>query len=217
MSNVTSHNKLVELVNLWAAHEAEQPDLSIEAFCERVLAERRTITISRNAFGVPIEGQIMGQLGRIGKFASIYSKKALQEAALHNLEDWLYLLCTMEMGMPKKSELINQLLSEFPSGIDVIKRLVAAGYLEEFPDEEDRRSKRVRITPSGIEKVQACLPQMEKVGQMALGQLTMTEKHFLVSILERLDQFHEKHYKTTRSEGFEKLYEVIVGENTLTK
>jgi MarR family transcriptional regulator, lower aerobic nicotinate degradation pathway regulator len=203
-------NKLVELVNLWAAHEAEQPDLSIEDFCERVLIAKQSVAVATNELGVPVEGQIMGHLGRIGKFASIYSKKALQESALNNLEDWLYLLCTWELGTPKKSELINALLSEFPSGIDVIKRMVAAGYLEEFPDDEDRRSKRVQITAAGIEKVQACLPQMGKVGQMALGLLSNTEKQFLVRILGRLDHFHEGHYKATRSEKFEELHELIM-------
>ncbi|MCU0341590.1 MAG: MarR family winged helix-turn-helix transcriptional regulator [Spirosomaceae bacterium] len=209
-----SNNKLVELVNLWAAHEAEQPDLSIEAFCERILATRGNTYQAINEYGIPLEGKIMGHLGRMGKFASIYSKKALQETALNNVEDWVYLLCTMEMGTPKKSELINQLLSEFPSGIDVIKRMVAAGYLEEFPDEEDKRSKRVRITPAGVEKVQACLPQMQKVGDMALGLLTPVEKQFLVTILDRLDRFHEKHYKTTRSEDFEALHQLLTSDFT---
>ena len=210
-------NKLVELVNLWATHEAEQPDLSIEDFCERLLVAKKSVHITPNEFGVPIDGQILGYLGRMGRFATIYSKKALQEAALNNIDDWLYLLCALEMGAPKKSELINALLSEFPSGIDVIKRMIAAGYLAEFPDQEDKRSKRVRITPAGIEKVQACLPQMQKVGQMALGILTTTEKQFLVNILDRLDRFHEGHYKTTRTEGFEALHQLLTNAQTKTE
>ena len=91
---------------------------------------------------------------------------------------------------------------------------MAAGYLVEFPDQEDKRSKRVRITPAGIEKVQACLPQMQKVGQMALGILTTTEKQFLVNIFDRLDRFHESHYKTTRTEGFEALHQLLTNAQT---
>ena len=98
------------------------------------------------------------------------------------------------------------MLSEFPSGIDIINRLIKMEYMEEFPDETDRRSKRLRITPQGMAIVQQCFPELTRVADIAFGTLTDGEKAVLVHLLDRLAIHHADHYKDLRNAGFEEVY-----------
>jgi len=148
-------------------------------------------------------------LGRLVKYSNLYSKKALNHFPLNNIEDWIYLISLMDLKTPKKSELIYEMLSEFPSGIDIIKRLIAADLVEEFPDEHDKRSKRVKITEKGLQVLAESMPYMDKVGKMAFDTLTPSEKTMIVNILKRLDSFHNEHFKNVRNIEFEQAFEVL--------
>lgn len=205
-------NKVVELVTLWAEYEEKNPNLTIEEFCVNYLAshEHKPLHIADQQ-GIPLNGQLAGLIGKLNKYASMYCKKALAHVGLDNLEDWVYLISLWEMGTPKKSELIYEMVSEFPSGIDIIKRLVKAELVEEFPDEQDKRSKRLKINQKGIDILSQSFPYMEKVGSMAFDTLSEGEKVMVLNILKRLDNFHTGHYKTIRTAEFEEAFEVLTG------
>ncbi len=199
-------NKVVELVNIWARYEEENPDLSIEDFCVKYLAESAKKVPQSHGLEVSINGMLGSLVGRLGAYTQMYSKKALDKFHLNNVEDWVYLIVLNEMGTPKKSELIYQMLSEFPSGIDVIKRILKNGFAEEFPDEIDKRSKRLKITELGKEVVIKGYPAMKKVGEMAFGTLSDLEKITLLNILRKLEKFHDGQYKNIRTAEFEEAY-----------
>ena len=201
-------NKLVQLVNLWAEFEAQNPEAEIKDFClDFILKDYQ----EKKPSFITINGQLASLTGKLSKYASFYSKKALEKFSLNNIEDWVYLMRLREMGTPRKSELIYDMISEFPSGIDVIKRLVKMGFVLEFPDVEDKRSKRLQITPSGIEILVKSLPWMEKISDMAFNKLQESEKILLIELLSRLNSFHKTHYMNVRSSSIEEAYEVLVG------
>ncbi|MCU0446030.1 MAG: MarR family winged helix-turn-helix transcriptional regulator [Microscillaceae bacterium] len=203
-------NKLVELVNIWASYETENPDLSLEDFCVRYLAEHAQAP-AHNAEnrGIPLNGYLAALIGRLNKYAGLYCKKAIENFGLRNIDDWVYLIGLQRMGTPKKSELIYEMLSEFPSGIDIIKRLLALELAEEFPDEQDKRSKRLKITPKGMDVLMQSMPYMERVGSMAFDTMNESEKIMVLNILKRLDNYHAGHYKAVRSSEFEEAYQIL--------
>ena len=127
-----------------------------------------------------------------------------------NLDDIIYLFLMIEMKSPKKSELIYAMLSEFASGIDIINRLLKMGLCEEFPDENDKRAKRVRITPTGIEALQEASPIMAQISRIAFNELTQTEKKMITHILRRADRFHSEHYADFRGQDFDSIYESVI-------
>lgn len=196
---------IVELVNTYAELEAEFPNLSVEDFCVKYLANR----VQPEKYGSVVNGQLAALIGKMSSFASLYSKKALQNVGVNNTDDWIYLITLHSMGNPKKSELIYEMVSEFPSGIDVIKRLTASKLVEEYPDEEDRRSKRLRITPQGQEVLTNSFPYMMKVGEMAFSTMTDGEKVLLLNVLKRLDNFHTSHYKDIRTADFKDAFALL--------
>jgi MarR family transcriptional regulator, lower aerobic nicotinate degradation pathway regulator len=205
--------KIVELVNLWAAYEQDEPELSIQDFCIRYLSEQTSAPIKDicdEPINIPINNWLGALSGRISRYALMYTKKALAPLNLSSIDDMVYLIIVQEHGNPRKSEVIHQALSEFPSGIDVIKRLVKMELLEELHDETDRRSKRLRITNKGQEMLWQSMELVSKASDAAFSTLTPAEKMMLSGLLDRLDKFHWNHYKETRSaEGIDEIMNIL--------
>lgn len=193
-------NKLVELVNLWAEYEEAHTAPDVAGFCRWALA-REEAAQPREAVmaGVPVDARIGRLIGKLGRYAGIYSKKAFAGLPLNNFEDLGYLWQVEYMGEPKKSELIYAMLSEFPSGVDVIKRLVSMGLLEEFPDAHDKRSKRVRPTPAGRALAHDSRPVAGRVAKAVVADLSAADKTVLLDLLEHLSAYHDERYKAVRS------------------
>jgi MarR family transcriptional regulator, lower aerobic nicotinate degradation pathway regulator len=201
---------IVALINTYAEMEATYPDLSIEDFCVKYLAERVQIpSQDEDTINIPMNGQLGALIGKLNSFAGLYCKKAMQNVGLNNIDDWAYLITLSQMDYPKKSELIYEMVSEFPSGIDIIKRLVALNLVEEQADEDDRRSKRLKITENGLAVLAKSMPYMYRVGEMAFGTLQDNEKTMIVNVLKRLDVFHTGHYKDIRTAEFEEAFALL--------
>lgn len=223
--------KTVELVNEWAVYHQQNPKADLTDFCLHYLAIHKKLptqspsTLTQDDLRPPIpispreaapysmspEAKLASLMGRLIRFVYSYSKKAMQPLQFRNIDDPVYLIALAQMGTPKKSELINEMLSEFPSGIDIIKRLIGMELIEEFPDEFDRRSKRLRITEKGLFALQRCFPEMNKVADIAFGILTHDEQATLIHILNRLDRHHVEHYKDLRNASFDEIYERMSG------
>lgn len=150
-------------------------------------------------------------MGRVAQFDHHYSKKALQQLGMNNVDDMMYLHVIRYLGgAPRKSELIKTMLSEFPSGIEIIRRLTKLGFIEEMPDETDKRSKRVRLTTSGEDVLNSSYAYLHQAGELMYDTLSLSEKTMLVQLLERLDKFHTEHYSPYQSDSFEVLYNKLI-------
>lgn len=209
-------NKLIELINVWAQYEEGHPEAELREFCSWYLAQesaaqKPALAPDREIPDLPLNGRLGRLIGKLSKYAFFYSKKAFQQLSLNNFEDMGYLWQIQNMGTPKKSEVIYSMLSEFPSGMDIIKRLVNLGLAEEFPDEQDKRSKRLAITAKGRELLFQCRPLAEQVGEIALGRLSQAEKAAMIAALERLADFHDEHYKAMRNVEFGEIYARLTG------
>ena len=217
--------KLVELVNLWATYSRNDPEMNIHDFCVKYLADQQIPAFQPKEGKNPeshssqhhfwnsqslLDGELGALIGRISRFAYFYSKKAVEKMRFNNLDDILYLFLMIEMKAPKKSEIIYAMLSEFASGIDIINRLLKMGLCEEFPDENDKRAKRVRITSAGIEALMEAAPIMGQISKIAFNELSETEKRMIVHLLRRADRFHSEHYADFRSRDFDSIYKSIL-------
>ncbi|MCX6214349.1 MarR family transcriptional regulator [Spirosoma sp.] len=228
---------VIELVNRWAAYSAVTPDATLAGFCLHFLTnqlhesatngaiptvdddkihndqwkESLSDTVHQPMISIRPEARLAALVGRLSKYAYFYSKKAMQSLDVKGMDDPVYLLVVLQMGTPKKSEVIYEMMAEFASGTDIINRHIRMEYLEEFPDEQDRRSKRLRLTPKGLATIQECFPIMNQVADVAFGSLTDGEKAILVQILDKLDRYHTDHYKQSRNSEFNEVYERMVG------
>lgn len=209
------NNQLVALVNLFHAYEQENPDHTIADFCRFYLANESeqkskqhlstSIQWVSNQF-LPINGLLGRALGRLSGFTSFYWKKALENTELSSPEDFAYLAATTELGNPTKSELIHYCLSEFPTGIEVIKRLVKKALLREYPDAYDKRSKRIEITPQGLETLRTLAGKIFRIGDVLFDPITEPEKEIVLQILNKMEKAHSQKYVERRKQNIDEIY-----------
>ena len=68
----------------------------------------------------------------------------------------------------------------------IIARLEQKGLVEGFGDAEDRRIKRVRITPAGLECIRAALHFRAEADEKLLSGLTETERDIFFTLLKKV-------------------------------
>jgi DNA-binding MarR family transcriptional regulator len=124
------------------------------------------------------------------RYAKHYTKKALESTPLSTLDEFGFLVTLLDRDSLTKSELINLHLLEITSGIEIIKRLTKQGLLETFPDPDDRRSRRVRLTQAGREVLFQTMQKMQKVTRLVAGDLSEEDQQLLLPPLNRLNDFH---------------------------
>jgi DNA-binding MarR family transcriptional regulator len=204
------YNSIQELIKAYGEFEANHGGGDMEAFAHYVLqSSSHEKSIEKDGFPTlglnPIINEIMpirGSLGmvvrRLYRYTLIYSKKAMEEIGLNNLEDFNYLISLWTLVNPTKSELINWNVSEFSSGIEVIKRLIKNELIVEMADEQDKRSKRLRITESGKAKLNACFEYMPQLTEIAFGKINDEQVKALLTALYPLEKWHWEHLSTVK-------------------
>jgi DNA-binding MarR family transcriptional regulator len=124
------------------------------------------------------------------RYAKGYIKKALHDSVIQTADEFAFLITLMTHESLTKTELINKQVMEKTSGVEVIKRLLGQKLIKEFADENDKRSVRVSITPSGKKEIEKVLPDMAKVSKIVVGNLTQPEINTLSYLLKKLDFYH---------------------------
>ncbi|MGY4386085.1 DNA-binding MarR family transcriptional regulator [Pedobacter sp. UYP24] len=143
--------------------------------------------------------QLDNNIGRLfvhmSRYAKSYIKKALEETPLKTAEDFTALAILLTHTHLSKSELISHNLQEKTSGTEVVKRLIDSKLVKQWDDVKDKRSKHIAITEEGKEVLYKVFVDMNYVGQMITGKLTIAEKFTLQYLLQKLENFHLEHYQ----------------------
>lgn len=139
------------------------------------------------------------------RYAVVYFKKALKEGNINTLDEFSFLIVLMTYPSLSKTELVQKLIMEKTSGVEVIKRLLKNELIEEFANPNDKRSVLVAITAKGKEELVSLLPKMGLVGSVLVGNLTQTEVSSLSFLLRKLDYYHNDIFLHHRNLSLEEL------------
>lgn len=205
-------NKTVELVCLWGAFEENHPNAGIEDFCRYVMAHKANTGMDGSPAKADAEGLLLRTLGRITKMTMIFSANALKGSGVNRIEEAGLLLYVDALKNPKKSEAIYNNLLELSSGVDMMNRLIKRGLLKEFPDEEDRRTKRMRITSKGAKAVEKCKRQLKRMAQMMTADMSRDDMMLCFKLLKGIDEKFTPVVLNMKNKGFEKIYEEVMLE-----
>lgn len=128
------------------------------------------------------------------RYAKGYIKKALKDSVINTADEFSYLITLMTYESLIKTELIHKQIMEKTSGTEILNRLIRAGLIEQFSDNQDKRSVRVKISQKGREEILAILPQMRKVSDLISAVLDENEKNTMGYMLRKLESFHNDIY-----------------------
>ncbi len=209
--SMANNNKLIELMMAGNSFFEENPDASLEDFYsyKTTVAPKSPVEQKEEEFVFPRERYLPRAIGRVTKTSNMYIKKALSSIGLENIDDYLYLEGVVRIGNPTKTELINFYMNDFTSGIDMIKRLLRLGLLEEYPDDRDKRSKRLKLTEAGMSKLEECRPLTLEVSRFVYHTLDDTEQATLLLLLNKVVDYHQARYKELKGKTFEELKEIF--------
>ena len=139
------------------------------------------------------------------RYAKGYIKKALKDSPIKTADEFSFLITLLTFESLSKSELIQKQVMEKTSGTEIINRLLKLGLINQFNDETDKRSVRVRITHIGRMELLKILPHMQTVSQIVTGNLTETEKTMLAYMLRKLEHYHNDIFLNKKDSELEEL------------
>lgn len=139
------------------------------------------------------------------RYAKGYIKKALKNSPIKTADEFSFLMTLMTYDHLSKSELITKQVMEKTSGTEIINRLIKLGLIEQFADEADKRSVRIKMTMTGRTEIYKILPQMGVVSQIVTGNLNDSEKTMLAYMLRKLEHFHNDIFMNKKDNELEEL------------
>lgn len=144
------------------------------------------------------------------RFAKHYLKKAFAQTAFKTIDEFGFLATLLREHSLLKNELINEHLLEMSSGSEIIKRLVKNGLIYEYPDEHDKRARRVSLTVKGQREVFMAFSDMHKVSEIIIGDLQKNELMEALAIFNKLTFFHQHIHQQDKHTDIETLHEKYV-------
>ena len=126
------------------------------------------------------------QISLLNKSIKKQTKEVISESSLSSLDGYSFLLHLEQADSFRKMELIQMHNLEAPTGIEVIKRLLAKGLIEEFNDLEDKRAKRVKMTKAGKTELERLKPLVDARFKNFANALSLNDKLSLVSTMNKL-------------------------------
>ena len=126
------------------------------------------------------------QISILNKSIKKQTKEVISESSLSSLDGYSFLLHLEEADSFRKMELIEMHNLEAPTGIEVIKRLLSKGLIEEFNDVEDKRAKRVKMTKAGKKELERLKPLVDAKFKNFAKTLSLNDKLSLVATMNKL-------------------------------
>jgi len=138
---------------------------------------------------------------RISRYAKSYSRSAISNSAFSSQDDFIYLISLKTMGAMTKMELIRHNVHEKSTGILIINRLILNGWAVQTINEKDKRTKHIHITEKGLALLEEHMDEIRKASKVVVGNLTHSEQMLLITILSKLDEFHDYYYRMNLETG----------------
>jgi len=175
----------------------------------KLYTEKNNYNTEQNETNVKI-GRLISMMY---KYSRNYSKKIFDHHIIGSLDEFGFLATLMVENRISKSDLINRHLLNITSGTEILKRLLKAGLITQIPDQSDKRSKLVAITPEGKASILSVFNSMQKIAVLVTGNLSEFEKKYLIQILDKLHQFHHKIHLNDRRSDIDALLTKYINYN----
>ncbi|WP_168207775.1 MarR family winged helix-turn-helix transcriptional regulator [Spirosoma sp. KCTC 42546] len=184
-------NKTVELINLWAKYEEENPKAELSQFCQDYLVNQEQKTKKVTFWQSPVppdSASILTKLvGRIARLHNLYVMGAFKDCGISTFDEFLYLNSIANTSTPKKTDVILANFNELSSGLLILDRLKKAELIVEQGDKLDKRTKRLELTKEGASVLAACYQKLSEVNEMCFGGLAEEQVQLCIQLLQPVE------------------------------
>jgi len=184
-----------ELVGEWVTFAEARPEPNLKSF-SKWLYERHNPSQTVDTSNMQAKKMELGELfGRLINFTELWVRLAFKDLPIRHFEDYGILNAAKHHPNPSKNDLANILLDQKSTAFEIIKRLIRDGLLWEEIEREDKRMRRVRLTPYGEEVFEQASIQARKVANLIMGDLSDSEVLAILEKFRELDRFHKAKYE----------------------
>jgi DNA-binding MarR family transcriptional regulator len=184
-------NKTVELVNRYAEFEENYPDSGIEDFCRYFIASQRNKEKLDNLFDgeMPPRADIIltKLVDRIARIHMIYIQIAMKGMKIQHFEEFSLLSAIANLKNPRKTEVIYHTINELSTGLNLLASMKKRGYISEQDDREDKRSKRLSLTPKGKKILEGCYERFSKIPELLFKDIKVEDIQLCIQLLKNVD------------------------------
>lgn len=214
-----------QLISLWEEYEDSEQKPNFEGFggwlsnresegsCPNALdsADLSPETETHLDFyrRMPESRQFLTLLSRASRFIDFYMKKALEEIDLHSRLEFQFLVTIHEMRNPGKTDVIHFHLVEISTGVETLKRLIKKGLLFESQDSEDKRVRRVSLTPEGESVLARALERFNKLDRLTKSFPSEEKWRNFIPDLLHFNDSHNVIYSGYREMNLDQLFEKL--------
>ncbi|WP_028121578.1 MarR family winged helix-turn-helix transcriptional regulator [Epilithonimonas tenax] len=155
------------------------------------------------------ENEICKQVLLLGRYSKQLIRKGLGNFPELANEEFTYLYRLKDEPFLTKIQLIEKNGHEKQTGIQIIKRLLEAGFLEEKNDIEDKRSKRLNLTEQGKKIFHESVENVNQTSKILSGKLNDHEKNEFLRMMKKLNEFHAHVYADYKNADIKKISGLI--------
>jgi DNA-binding MarR family transcriptional regulator len=186
---------VIPLIEQWEKFKKQKPNGNLEDFAQWVLASKKIRKkpdpfLKNGSAGNPELVAVL--ITRLQRWLAGAVRPAIRELGFTKDHEYHFLYQIWKGGETNKNDLSKQNGVEFSTGRDIIKRLVARKLVSEKQDQDDKRASQVKLTPKGIKIIEKSFEKLVNPFSDYLGDLKVTEQTQLITILSRLNDYHEK-------------------------
>jgi len=128
---------------------------------------------------------LLQRLGRIGRF---FGKRTMLELDLNSIEEFTIINTIFNNPEIGKKELYKACVIETSTGTQIVKRLIASGFVKEIENKDDKRITNLKLTTKGTALRHKCFETMLTDVQFKFANLSKQEKMVLLQIFQKLNQ-----------------------------
>lgn len=207
---------IIEVLKQWAAYRKNHPKGVFEDFCRYYLLRLRTHATPKKGGALrrppDTDSMFMMTLSRSTLAFWVYMRIALRDTPLPAIEEVMICAALFQLGESRKTDVINHSMMEISTGTDILNRLIKKGVVRQRVDPDDKRSKLLTLTPSGIRTLQKCFAKARMARKAFLADLTEDDKKLVAGILDPLQEKHSKLAVASKGKTIEEIYEETVGK-----
>lgn len=156
-----------------------------------------------------LENEIAKQVILLGRFSKQMIRRGLKDFPQLANEEFTYLYRLMDESSLTKMQLVERNAHEKQTGMEIIKRLVKNKLVEEFPDDNDKRITRVKITDFGKKIFSKSVQDVTVTSRILSAKLDENEKNDLLSLLKKLNEFHFNVYHEHKNSDIQEINDLI--------
>ena len=119
----------------------------------------------------------------------------MTEHGFASADEFLFLSLIAQMNRPTKKEVCLANATEFTTGVDILRRLLKHGLIQETPDDRDGRAKRLLLTEKGLCTVHQVYEQLAQLQNSVLADLDDVERKHFLQTLKYLNNYHFQFFK----------------------